>query len=65
MLIEAVVGGHILRKSRFINTGLSSVSDLFYWQSKAGKEVDNTGLSGCNDLVIFPYHMRALHGPFV
>ena len=40
MLIEAVVGSHLLRKSRFINTGLSSISDLFYWQSKAGKEVD-------------------------
>ena len=40
MLIEAVVGGHLLRKSRFIHNGLSSVSDLFYWQSKAGKEVD-------------------------
>lgn len=39
-LIEAVVGSHLLRKSRFINTGLSSVSDLFYWQSKAGKEID-------------------------
>jgi len=39
-LIEAVVGSHLLRKSRFINAGLASVSDLFYWQSKAGKEVD-------------------------
>jgi len=39
-LIEAVVGGHLLRKSRFINNGLSSISDLFYWHSKAGKEVD-------------------------
>jgi predicted AAA+ superfamily ATPase len=39
-LIEAVVGGHLIRKSRFINNGLSSVSDLFYWHSKAGKEVD-------------------------
>jgi hypothetical protein len=40
MLVEAVVGSHLLRKSRFINAGLSSISDLFYWQSKAGKEVD-------------------------
>ncbi len=40
MLIEAVVGSHLLRKSRFVSSGLSSVSDLFYWQSKAGKEVD-------------------------
>jgi len=40
MIVEAVVGSHLLRKSRFINTGLSSVSDLFYWHSKAGKEVD-------------------------
>ncbi len=39
-LVEAAVGSHLLRKSRFINAGLSSVSDLFYWQSKAGKEVD-------------------------
>ena len=39
-LIEAVVGSHLLRKSRFVHAGLSSVSDLFYWQSKAGKEVD-------------------------
>ena len=38
--VEAVVGSHLLRKSRLINSGLSSVSDLFYWQSKAGKEVD-------------------------
>ena len=40
MLIEAVVGSHLLRKSRFVNSGLSSISDLFYWQSKVGKEVD-------------------------
>jgi len=40
MLIEAVVGSHLLRKSRFVSSGLSSVSDLFYWQSKTGKEVD-------------------------
>ena len=40
MLIEAVVGSHLLRKSRFVSSGLSSVLDLFYWQSKAGKEVD-------------------------
>ena len=40
MRVEAVVGSHLLRKSRFINTGLSSVSDLFYWHSKSGKEVD-------------------------
>jgi len=40
MLIEAVVGSHLLRKSRFVSSGLSSISDLFYWQSKAGKEVD-------------------------
>jgi predicted AAA+ superfamily ATPase len=39
-LIEAVVGSHLLRKSRFVSSGLSSVSDLFYWHSKAGKEVD-------------------------
>jgi len=39
-LIEAVVGGHLLRKSQFITTGLSSISGLFYWHSKAGKEVD-------------------------
>ncbi|NVM20708.1 MAG: ATP-binding protein [Desulfobacterales bacterium] len=39
-LVEAVVGSHVLRKSRFINSGLSSTSDLFYWQSKAGKEID-------------------------
>jgi len=29
-----------LRKSRFVSSGLSSVSDLFYLQGKAGKEVD-------------------------
>ncbi len=40
MLVEAVVGGHLLRKSRFVHAGLSSVSDLFYWHSKAGKEID-------------------------
>jgi predicted AAA+ superfamily ATPase len=40
VLVEAIVGGHLLRKSQFINTGLSSVSDLFYWHSKAGKEID-------------------------
>lgn len=40
LLIEAVVGSHLLRKSRFVSAGLSSVSDLFYWQSKSGKEVD-------------------------
>jgi len=39
-LIEAVVGSHLVRKSRFVSSGLSSISDLFYWQSKAGKEVD-------------------------
>lgn len=38
--VEAVVGAHLLRKSRFIPAGLSSVSDLFYWHSKSGKEVD-------------------------
>jgi predicted AAA+ superfamily ATPase len=39
-LIEGVVGSHLLRRSPLINAGLSSVSDLFYWQTKAGKEVD-------------------------
>jgi len=39
-LIEAVAGSHLLRKSRFVSSGLSSISDLFYWQSKAGKEID-------------------------
>lgn len=38
--VEALVGSHLLRRSRFVHTGLSSVSDLFYWHSKAGKEID-------------------------